>query len=81
MEESLVWKTVLDKSDSASSRTLSLPPGAHTEDGAAEDTAAGRGEATTHEAEVTARQKRQTRQRRIQNSFRVWVEDEDEVGL
>ena len=76
-----MWKTSRDKWGYASSHTLSLPPGAHTDDGGAEGTAAWRGETTTPEEDPTDRQKRLKRQRKLQNSFRIWVEDADEVGL
>ena len=81
MEESLVWKSRLAKEEHASTEPLSLPPGAHRDDGGAESSAAWRGETTTPEEDPTARQKRLKRQRNIQNSFRIWVEDADEVGL
>ena len=73
MEESLVWKTSRDKWGYASSHTLSLPPGAHTDDGGAEGAAAWRGETTTPEEDPTARHKRLKRQRKVHNSFRQTV--------
>ena len=78
-EDSLVWKSTRDKWGYASNHTLSLPPGARTDDAGQSSTAAWHGE-TTRPEDTTAREKRLKRQRNLHDSLRIWVEDDAQVG-